>query len=181
MVNTNQITVHSSSGCTRVPMSQGTRGIGLGTQCASSGADNAGCAYSDPDPGYYGAEFNAAGGGVYAHLWDSNGFQVWAFQQTDLPQDLQQLQQDPTHIPDTTTWGVPTGSFMFADNCPSSHFYNHTITFNIALCGDWAGSAGVYDSTCGKNGNGPATCSEAVADPSNFISKTVIVELRVGN
>ncbi|OBZ74173.1 putative glycosidase C21B10.07 [Grifola frondosa] len=44
----------------------------------------------------------------------------------------------------------------------ASHFQNHQLVLDITLCGDWAGPA--YSSS----GQCPGTCSDAIADPSNF-------------
>ena len=41
------------------------------------------------------------------------------------------------------------------------------MVINITICGDWAGSA--YNS-----GGFPGTCADAVADPSNYNSATVL-------
>jgi len=43
----------------------------------------------------------------------------------------------------------------------ASHFYEHTLTLNTAVCGDWASGA-----FAGSGCHG--TCGEAVANPKNF-------------
>lgn len=150
---TNQITVHTSQGCTMTPMSVKPQGTPLGTECASSGSNNAGCAYSDGNTQSYGKGFNEAGGGVFIHLWDSTGIRMWFFPRGQIPQDI------TAGTPDSSTWGPPIASFG-SGSCDMSHFHDHVLTFDITLCGDWAEAA--YGNGC------PGTCASAVMDPTNF-------------
>jgi len=153
----NQITIHTDEGCTMSPMSIAPIGIPLGTQCASSAGNNAGCAYRDKSTQSYGQGFNDAGGGVVVHLWDNTGVQVWFFPRGQVPNDVTQ------GSPNSCNWPPPVASFS-ATTCSMDHFYDHTLTFDITFCGDWAGAA------YGASGC-PGTCASAVADPNNFKSK----------
>jgi len=61
-------------------------------------------------------------------------------------------------------WGQAVAAWSAA-TCPTSGsgtiFQDHVITFDMTLCGDWAGAA--------FPGNGcSGTCADAVANPSNF-------------
>jgi hypothetical protein len=155
------MTLHTSAGCTLTPISGKPAGNQLGTQCASSGGSNAGCAYKDGNTQSYGKGFNDAGGGVFIHLWDKDGIQIWHFPRGQIPKDI----TDET--PNPSTWDDHLVASFSSTTCGmNQHFYEHVLTFDITLCGDWAGKA--YGGSC------PKTCKDAVADPKNFISKADI-------
>jgi hypothetical protein len=98
-------------------------------------------------------------GGVYAHLWDESGIQVWFFSRGQVPQDISSGNPDPS------TWGPATAMFMTTDSCNiGQHFKDHTIVINTDICGDWAGAA-FSDAGCGSS------CSAFVTDPNNFKCK----------
>jgi hypothetical protein len=91
-------------------------------------------------------------------LWDGGGIRIWRFSRSDIPDDIENGNPNPTG------WGTPNAAWASTD-CPTSKiFNNHVITFDITLCGDWAGSA--YGGT-----SCPGTCAQAVMDPSNFDSE----------
>lgn len=152
--STNQYTLHTSTGCTTTTTDKVSAALST-TQCAVAGADNTGCAYIDSDTSTYGAGFNLIGGGVYAHLWDADGIKIWHFPRTAIPADI------TSKAPNPDSWGTPA-AFWSSSSCDvSNHFYDHTLTFDITLCGDWAGAT--YSSAgC------PGTCADRVADPTNF-------------
>jgi hypothetical protein len=155
---TNQMTLHTSAGCKLSPSNSVTPGGNqLGTECASSGGSNAGCAYKDGDTRSYGRGFNDIGGGVFVHLWAKDGIQMWYFPRGQIPKDI----TDGT--PNPSTWGMPVASFSSTTCDMNQHFHDHVLTFDITLCGDWAGAA--YGGGC------PGTCAEAIANPDNFKSK----------
>jgi hypothetical protein len=157
----NQVTLHTGAGCTMTPQSPTPLGTLLGANCDSS-SNNAGCAYKDNDPASYGAAFNDAGGGVYAHLWDSTGISVWHFSRANIPEDI------TAGTPNPSGWGAPVASFSSA-TCSMDHFKQHQLVFDITLCGDWADPT--FSATCS------GTRSAAVADPTNFKSKASLAEL----
>jgi len=150
----NQITLHSGPGCT-LNNSQPTSGHILGQQCASSSGSNSGCAYQQNDTRSFGAGFNAAGGGVFAHLWNSDGITFWFFARDEIPSDI------TSGNPDPTTWGEAAAIFPNTGCDIASHFYDHSIVLDTTICGDWAGPA--YSSSgC------PGTCDQIVANGTNF-------------
>ncbi|KAJ7595527.1 glycoside hydrolase family 16 protein [Mycena floridula] len=166
-VQTNQMTLHTSEGCT---LDAGAKmsGTAKGTQCATIGGDNTGCAVSDGDTRSYGQAFNDAGGGVFAHLWNADGIKVWHFARADIPGNIQSQQPNPDD-----GWGDPVAFFPNTGCDIAKHFYEHVLTFNIALCGDWAGNT-YASSGC------PGTCADAVMNPGNFVNaKWVINSVRV--
>ena len=124
---TNQYTLHTADGCTTSSANLKVAAALSTTQCASSGADNTGCAYIDSDATTYGAGFNLIGGGVYAHLWDSDGIKVWHFPRTAIPEDI------TNKAPNPDSWGTPA-AFWSSSSCDvTNHFYDHTLTFDITL------------------------------------------------
>lgn len=125
------------------------------TNCASINS-NDGCAVLDTDARSYGAQFNAVGGGVFAHLWDSNGIRIWHFARSDIPQDISAGNPNPSG------WGTPAAVIAPA-KCDMTKFHDHNLIINIALCGDWAGAT-YQGAGC------PGTCSQAVANPQNYAS-----------
>lgn len=153
--STNQYALHTSQGCT-LPQSVKTTSQQLGTQCATINGDNTGCRFLDSDERSYGHQFNEAAGGVYAHLWNSDGIKIWFFSRGDIPADITAKQPNPTK------WGDPAANWASTSCNIDDHFYSHTLQLDTTLCGDWAGSA-YASSGC------PGTCAERVADPSNFL------------
>ncbi|KAG8836038.1 hypothetical protein FRC17_010502 [Serendipita sp. 399] len=165
----NQMTVHSSAGCTldaskafaagstltddQAEMEVFTGTI-LATTCDASENSNTGCGILDSDTRSYGAGLNEAGGGVYATLWDDIGVRIWFFSRADVPADI--TAQDP----DPTTWGSPK-AYWATTSCASSFFTDLSIVFDIVLGGDWAGAT-FSDAGC------PGSIADYVANPVNF-------------
>ncbi|PCH36331.1 glycoside hydrolase family 16 protein [Wolfiporia cocos MD-104 SS10] len=150
----NQITLHSGPDCTLNNTQKVTSNLD-GTQCASSPGADSGCAYSQTDPRSFGAGFNNASGGVFAHLWNTDGVTVWFFSRDEIPSDI------TAGTPDPTSWGTPAAIFPDTGCDISSHFYDHAIVLDTTICGDWAGPA-YTSSGC------PGTCEEIVANATNF-------------
>lgn len=151
---TNQYTLHTAAGCS-LDNTVKTNGKALGTKCASSGADNTGCAFRDTDTRSYGHGFNKAGGGVYAHLWDSTGIKMWHFARAEIPQDITDGKPDPSK------WSTPAAQFPSSSCNTAKYFYDHSLVLDTTLCGDWAGAT--Y-----RSAGCPGTCQQRVADPNNF-------------
>lgn len=161
----NQSTLHTLPGCTLDTSVQNDNnqsgdnttftGVVQTTVCDASVDFNSGCGIQDPNPNSYGFGLNLAGGGVYATLWDENGIKIWFFPRVSIPEDI------TNQTPDPDSWGTPT-AFFSPSSCPMSQFFtNQTFIFNITLCGDLA------NATFGQGGC-PGTCSQFVADPTNF-------------
>ncbi|KAF5381459.1 hypothetical protein D9757_009062 [Collybiopsis confluens] len=154
----NQITMHTSAGCSIDPSVKISGSPGNHPSCVSGGSDNTGCPTMDNDPLSFGNGFNTNKGGVMAQLWDpADGIRVWFFPRNKIPGDVSSGKPAPSG------WGTPVSYLKFGSSCSASHFKDHTIIVNTALCGDWAGQASVF-STSGC----PGTCASAVADPANF-------------
>ncbi|KAJ3933138.1 MAG: putative glycoside hydrolase family 16 protein [Lentinula lateritia] len=149
----NQITMHTNAGCT-LATGQAITGTVSGTTCESSDSNNNGCATMDTTPSGWGTAFNAAGGGVFAKLWDDTGVKIWHFSRGNIPADITSKNPDPS------TWGNPVSFLPSGDSCNvAEHFKDHSLIINITLCGQWAGAT----FSCG------GTCQSAVMDPSNFV------------
>lgn len=151
---TNQYTLHTGPGCTLSSDNNRVSANAISSQCASSGADNNGCAFIDTDPRSYGKPFNMIGGGVYAHLWNSEGIKMWHFARGEIPADIDAKQPNPA------SWPAPA-AFWSAKSCNMNDFHDHSLVIDTTLCGDFAGAT--YASAgC------PGTCGGAVQNPDNF-------------
>ncbi|KAF7326080.1 GH16 domain-containing protein [Mycena kentingensis (nom. inval.)] len=161
---TNQMTLHTAAGCTldNSPAALETfTGTPQGsTICESPGENNSGCGIVDSAPNAYGADFNAIGGGIFAHLVDDSGIQIWRFPRGSVPADITAQQADPAE------WGKPA-AFFGASTCDvASHFKDHVLVFDTTLCGDLAGN--VFP-------GGKQACEAAIADPNNYQNAEWIV------
>ncbi|KAI8069803.1 concanavalin A-like lectin/glucanase domain-containing protein [Gilbertella persicaria] len=155
----NQVTLHTSAGCTMEGVSRSQTGKVLTPNCdvnAGGQAANAGCGVEAPNTNTYGAGLNNIRGGVYATLWTNQGIRTWFFPRGSIPSDITK------EAPNPDAWGKPIANFPFGSNCPSSKFKNHNVIFDLTFCGDWAGS--VYG-----NSGCPSTCVDYVQNnPSAF-------------
>ena len=161
---TNQMTLHTSDGCSlqnqtspdpNAKVNLATTSALISTQCASSGSNNDGCAFTDTNTNSYGHGFNIIAGGVFAHLWVNSSISIWHFPRTNIPSDIVAMQPNPS------TWPSPAAVFTDGSCDINSHFQDHNLVIDTTLCGDFAG-ADYPNSGC------PGTCAEAVADPTNF-------------
>lgn len=124
----NQMTMHTSNGCTLA-----------GNNCQG----NLGCPVTGGGSSSYGNGFNSANGGTYAMEWTSSQISIWFFSRGSEPGDINSANPNPSN------WGNPTGSFTGGSGCDiDSHFMNNNIVFDTTFCGDWAGNVWSQDSTC---------------------------------
>jgi len=151
---TNEYTLHTSPNCSLPTASNhSVTGTLKSTSCFSS--DDSGCVYSDTNSDSYGANFNKINGGVFAYMWNNDAITIWHFNRKSIPRDITKKKPKPSQ------WGHPAAYFPSTDCSLQSHFRNHTLVLDIALCGDFAGST-YSASGC------PGTCPQTVADPANF-------------
>lgn len=116
MQSKNQVTMHTSPGCSLA-----------GTSCGSGGASNEGCPL---EAGAFGDGFNAGNGGTYAMEWTSDGIDVWFFKKGKEAGDVL------GNSPDPKGWGSPTASFQGGSGCNIDEFFNdHQIVFDTTFCG----------------------------------------------
>ncbi|KAF8347856.1 glycoside hydrolase family 16 protein [Amanita rubescens] len=142
----NQYTLHSAPDSTCTLTNAGLEVLGsimggkTGVTCASSESADAGCAYQDTNATSFGSGFNAANGGVFAHLWDSTGVTMWHFTRSQIPADIKAKKPNPAG------WSTPVG-YWSSDSCDiTTYFYEHTLTLDTTICGGWATSS--YPSSC---------------------------------
>jgi hypothetical protein len=95
----------------------------LGTQCLSANGDNSGCAVSDFQ-GSAGDEFNSAGGGVFAMLWDNSQLSIWRFERSQIPQDVTSGNPNPNN------WGIPMAYWSSATCDIANAFRGHSSVFH---------------------------------------------------
>ncbi|KAJ7142146.1 glycoside hydrolase family 16 protein [Mycena crocata] len=157
-VNTNKMTLHTGPNCV-VDRTTHMTGQAHLTDCTSANGANQGCGVLDSNQNSYGAGFNKAGGGVYAHLWTNDAIWVWHFARGDIPPDVVAEEPNPAG------WPLPTGMFI-AGGCDfATHFRDHVLTIDTTIGGDWAGSPSSL-----KAAHCPTDASEIVKDPKNFDS-----------
>ncbi|ESK84358.1 glycoside hydrolase family 16 protein [Moniliophthora roreri MCA 2997] len=151
---------HAGRTCTFPPdaLSGGTGDIvDADSDCVDPTSEQMSCSFQDENPASFGEGFNAAGGGVYAHLVDAEGISIWHFTRSNIPNDITNQNPDPS------TWGAPVAQWKSTSCDIAQHVHGHILTINTSLCGSWAGDDDVWaGSGC------PGTCAETVADPGNF-------------
>lgn len=78
---TNQMALHTKSGCTAVNSSSSVAFDGTlqYPNCDKDANFNSGCTATDPNPASYGEAFAAAGGGMWATEFASEGIKIWFF------------------------------------------------------------------------------------------------------
>ncbi|KAF7370092.1 Glycoside hydrolase family 16 protein [Mycena sanguinolenta] len=157
---TDQITLHTSPGCT-MPASRTQTGTSLLLDCDTNANGNAGCGVTVGQASSFGPTFNTDGGGWYAIERTTSFINVWFWSRNDasVPADVK---AGGTSI-NTNAWGTPAANFPNTD-CNLSQFFDaNNIIINLTFCGDWAGA--VYaQSGC------PSTCNSYVdQNPSAFV------------
>ena len=154
---TNQMTLHSSSGCSSRASSLQT-GMQLSTDCFAYAAANQGCAVREPDERSYGRKFNARKGGVYAMEWTGESVKIWFWSRDRIPPNALSASPNPS------TWGRPSAKFYGSCNIDQK-FRNHQLVFDTTFCGDWAGNTW-GKSSCAKKA---PSCTDFVAHhPQEF-------------
>lgn len=157
LAGTDQITLHTSAGCTI-----NTAGSQSGTTLLQSDCNanngNDGCGVTTTVANSYGDGFNNVGGGVYAMQWESSGIYVWFWPRGQIPADI------TNGAPVTGNWGLPIVAFNGGSGCTiDNSFQNENIVFDTTFCGDWAGS--VFSQQCPSDGS----CTDYVAqNPGAF-------------
>ncbi|KAG8699604.1 hypothetical protein FRC08_005190 [Ceratobasidium sp. 394] len=149
--------LHTTQGCT---LAQGTQVTGkiVSNDCFNGTNGNQGCIVQGASDATYGAGFAAAGGGVYALEWSSegNGIRIWFFQRGSIPADVS------GDSPNPSGWGTPTAAWP-ESGCNSSQFFGaQTLILDITLCGNFAGSPQIFQGTC------QGVCTDLIKTPSNY-------------
>ncbi|KAL2062636.1 hypothetical protein VTL71DRAFT_5708 [Oculimacula yallundae] len=147
----NQMTLHTSEGCTMKGVKRKETGKVLASECKNTTNANAGCGVNAGTDTTFGNTFNANGGGVLALELREAGIRMWQFTRDKLPAGL-------WSSPDPSSWGTATADFPNTECDIGKHFRNQSIVANIDLCGDWAGAKKVYGENC------PGTCVDYVSN-----------------
>ncbi|KAL2135410.1 hypothetical protein VTI74DRAFT_8643 [Chaetomium olivicolor] len=162
----NTVALHTTSDCSMSGIRREMSGVAGQGDCHNSTNSNVGCTVSGA-PATYGPDFNAAGGGIVALEWRSEGIRVWVFSRgesggkglTMLP-----AAASGAGAPDPSTWGPPLADFPSTSCDVGSHFQNQSIIVNIDLCG-YLTEAVWASSGC------PSNCTDFVANnPSAFMN-----------
>ena len=155
---TNQVSIHTSPGCTiSTNVSDALGTLNGGPNCASYQTGNSGCGMQDyTSDNNFGAAFNKAGGGVYAMKWDDSGISVYFFSRDQIPDDI----TNGAPLPDT--WNKPVANYPAATCNPWQFFKDNFAIINTTLCGDWAGSAGAWSGSGCAASTGISTCEKFV-------------------
>ena len=101
----NQMTLHTSPGCTVSVGPGGQSGTSVGDPNCGDGGGYNGCPVIDYVGTSYGTGYNAAGGGVYATEWTSSSIKIWYFQKGQVPADITNGNPNPSG------WGQPAANF----------------------------------------------------------------------
>ncbi|MCJ1228406.1 hypothetical protein MMC12_005067 [Toensbergia leucococca] len=167
----NDMTLHTTPGCTISQSSAYNSGTSLTTQnCdvnAAGQSTNAGCQLASSDSTTYGTGFNSNGGGIYATEITSDAISIWHFSHSNAPGDI----NGPT--PNPSAWTTQPVAVFSNANCDiDAHFYNMQIVFDITFCGDWAGNVWSSSSCASQN----AICKDYVqTTPSAFTATNWLV------
>lgn len=177
-------TLHTDAGCDQsgedLALFSGSWAPGAdGTSAADNCDVNAAGQYSNQgcgivgSAGSMGASFNAGGGGTYATEWvPGSHVAMWFWASGAEPASDA---GGPTGaLPAPSSWGKPYAYFTLSSAssddgsvgegaCPSSHFANQSLVFDLTFCGDWDGAT--YGPNCAAEmaANGwPASCADFV-------------------
>ncbi|GAA6042301.1 hypothetical protein JCM8097_000627 [Rhodosporidiobolus ruineniae] len=161
--DTNQLTLHTKDSDCKQSSDVKVTGtvVAANTDCNANNNGNTGCSYAETAANSYGENFNKAGGGVIVTQFTADAISIWFWPRADIPANI------ISGSPDSATWGDPSASWPKSSCDIASYFGDQNLVFDTTLCGDWAGSSGVWsaDSTCAA---AASSCSDYVADPSHF-------------
>ena len=171
----NQMTLHTTPGCAVQNLTgQNVYTGNLKTSdCdvnAQSQEKNAGCGIVGPTNSVgtasFGPSFNAQQGGVFATEWTAEGITVWFFPRNAIPQDL----ASNSSTPNPQSWKQPPLAQFSGSGCTwDAHFKDMRPIINTELCGVWAGTDDVWESSGCKAQTKVDTCQEYVQMyPGNF-------------
>ncbi|KAL7424103.1 hypothetical protein Q5752_001688 [Cryptotrichosporon argae] len=160
----NQMALHTESGCSITTSTTAYTGIVNDTSCYYEDNDNSGCGITVSNTKSYGAAFAENGGGVFVTELNDDAISIWFFERQDVPAAI----TNATDSIDTSSFGTPAGLWA-SDNCDISTLFGpQTLVLDITLCGTWAGEASVLNET-GCPIDSSSTCYETyVLDASNY-------------
>ncbi|KAK0487139.1 glycoside hydrolase family 16 protein [Armillaria novae-zelandiae] len=131
------------SGCTQVDPVQSSTLINS-TDCNYEANSNSGCVVTDPSKASYGANFASSQGGVFVTEYAETGISIWFFSRSSVPDTI----TSNSSTIDTDALGTPVANWPNG-GCNINEFFSaQSLIFDITLCGDFAGSASVFNETC---------------------------------
>ncbi|KAM5531858.1 hypothetical protein V8D89_014488 [Ganoderma adspersum] len=155
LMSSNQMAIHTSTGCTV-----------SGADCSQG----SGCTVTEKQSNSYGQAFATAGGGVWATQFDTTGINIWFWSRNDIPDSV----KSATTTIDPSSWGTPSAAYPSDTSCDIANFFTpQQLVLDITLCGDWAGVASIYQSTCGVSGqtaNASSCYVDNVINAGNYSS-----------
>jgi len=80
-------------------------------------------------------------------LWEHDAISMWWFPRNRIPGDLSK----GAGSANPGGWGAPYARFPLGGNCPSNHFSQHQMVFDLTFCGDWAGAT--FSQACPGRGS----------------------------
>lgn len=128
-----QMGLHTLAGCTQPEGVQQLSSEVRTRDCA--GDNNSGCIVANTDAASYGPPLNSVGGGIYVTEYAETGISIWFFARDKIPPSITPTSQTI----DTSTLGVPMGSWPSSSCDISRLFKPQNIVMKITLCGDFAG------------------------------------------
>jgi len=162
---TNLISLKTLDGCTQMPLIRNQSAIVKSNNCNLNSTDidptsqkmqfaQEGCQTRSSTNSQYGPQFNAAGGGMYAMKWDSQGIVFWFWQRgaANWPADIVASKPNPS------SWGIPESNFTFTA-CDRCLIYDVKLVIDLYFCGRFAGEQNIWDRTC-KASTGQPTCAD---------------------
>ncbi|KAF8587684.1 glycoside hydrolase family 16 protein [Ramaria rubella] len=140
-----QSALHTLPGCTLDQNDASFKGLLNSTDCSYATNSNQGCVITNPSNNSYGAGFAAAGGGVFVTEFAEKGVSIWFFSRANIPPSL----LNTTANVNTSTLGAPVANYP-SSGCDTTKFFEpQHLTFDITLCGDYAGNSAIFAQTCG--------------------------------
>ena len=118
-VSSNQMTLHTSTGCTVSVGTGGQTGSSTGDPSCGDGGGYNGCPVVSNTGSSYGTPFDNQGGGVYATEWTQSQIMIWYWPETQVPSDI------TSGNPNPAGWGTPQANFAGCD------FYSYMQNLNI--------------------------------------------------
>ncbi|KAG7444204.1 glycoside hydrolase family 16 protein [Guyanagaster necrorhizus] len=143
LVTMNQMALHTESGCKQVDPVQSSTLINT-TDCDYEVDDNDGCVVTDPSTASYGAKFAAAEGGVFVTEFAETGISIWFFSRSSVPSSI----SSNSSTIDTDNLGTPVANWPKGGCDIDTYFTAQNLIFDITLCGDFAGTASIFNETC---------------------------------
>ncbi len=118
------------------------RGEFSNLNCSAAAEGNIGCVV-EGQPGTFGKDFNANGGGIIVLEYLPQAISVWQFNRTEIPEDIL------NGTPSPSSWPEKQAHFMADDGQTlESYFQSLRMVFNTDICGSWI-NKGWLDSECG--------------------------------